>query len=145
MLAGGYLSVNLSEISGFCLTEKSWQVLRSEKQIRLKKDSVSTTVRKIKTNDFKKKNQEDLSPVLLPLWEKLRSLRLKIAKEHSLPPYCIFHDSTLKELVVLQPQDKTELLSIHGIVESKAERYGDMFLKALTAWRFEETSESENR
>lgn len=65
------------------------------------------------------------------LYGRLRSLRTRLAKEKGVPPYIIFHDRSLKEMAVEQPQDLQALLMISGVGETKAQRYGQLFLAAI--------------
>jgi ATP-dependent DNA helicase RecQ len=61
----------------------------------------------------------------------LRDLRTQIASAKGIPPYIVFSDKTLKELSNKKPQNKEEMLEVHGIGEVKFERYGDEFLELL--------------
>ena len=132
LLAAEFLTVNLAEISGFRLTEKSMPVLKGEKEIRLRKDPLP--VSKKKTVQKIKKPAPDFSdPASIGLWETLRRLRLDIARQNGLPPYAVFHDKTLKEMVALRPESRQELLQITGVGEKKAEQYGDRFIAAIKA------------
>jgi ATP-dependent DNA helicase RecQ len=65
------------------------------------------------------------------LFEQLRVLRKRIADEQSLPPYVVFHDSTLHDMVSKQPQNAHEMLLISGVSQSKMEKYGEHFLKVI--------------
>ena len=65
------------------------------------------------------------------LWEKLRALRLQLAREQEIPPYMIFHDSTLREMVLEKPHSADGFSRISGVGRSKLERYGPAFLEAL--------------
>ncbi len=65
------------------------------------------------------------------LFEALRAVRLQIARARGVPPYVIFHDTTLRELARLQPQTMAELRTIYGVGARKAEDLGEMFLAAL--------------
>jgi ATP-dependent DNA helicase RecQ len=65
------------------------------------------------------------------LFEKLRLLRLEIARKLELPPYVVFHDKTLKEMAILKPQSRTAMLQVTGIGKQKLERYGDRFLDVI--------------
>jgi ATP-dependent DNA helicase RecQ len=132
LMAAGYLTVDLSERSGFRLTKKSWPVLKGKQTIRFRRDV--RPVKSAKTGA----DQRAIDPVLddprsVALWERLRRLRLDIAKELSLPAYVIFHDKTLKEMAVFRPTTKEAFLQISGVGERKAERYGDRFLKEIRA------------
>ena len=65
------------------------------------------------------------------LFEELRKLRKKIALSENLPPYIIFHDKTLHEMVVRLPGSKEEMLDVPGISEIKFEKYGKEFLQYI--------------
>ncbi|MGB4335398.1 MAG: HRDC domain-containing protein, partial [Chromatiaceae bacterium] len=67
------------------------------------------------------------------LWERLRALRLALAQQQNLPPYVIFGDITLRELVQYRPRNLEEMSCISGIGAVKRERYGEAFLAALAA------------
>jgi ATP-dependent DNA helicase RecQ len=69
------------------------------------------------------------------LWEKLRDLRREIAEQQGIPAFVVFHDKTLKEMVALKPATREELLQVNGVGETKADRYGEAFLRAICAVR----------
>jgi ATP-dependent DNA helicase RecQ len=130
LAANGLLTVKAAEISGFRLTEKSWPVLKGEQPVELRKDlPVKKTARLPKpsappSGDFEDEHGRRL-------FEKLRHLRLEIAKRLNLPPYVVFHDKTLKEMAARRPRSRAELLAITGVGERKAEQYGDLFMEAI--------------
>ena len=65
------------------------------------------------------------------LFEALRAHRLALARDQSVPPYVIASDRTLRDMAVLQPRTLDALLSVHGIGQTKAERYGHGFLEVI--------------
>ena len=65
------------------------------------------------------------------LWEALRSLRLKLAEVSGVPPYVIFHDATLQEMVRKRPSSPDSMLRISGVGEQKNQRYGQQFLREI--------------
>jgi ATP-dependent DNA helicase RecQ len=65
------------------------------------------------------------------LFEALREVRLELARERSVPPYVIFHDSTLRELARARPLDATALTDVYGIGERKAADFGPRFLAVI--------------
>ena len=65
------------------------------------------------------------------LFEKLRLLRLEIARNLELPPYVVFHDKTLKEMAILKPKSLAAMLQVTGIGEKKLEMFGDSFLEVI--------------
>jgi ATP-dependent DNA helicase RecQ len=132
LLAAGMLSVNIGKISGYHLTEKSWQVLKGELQVRFRKDP--RPVKKAKIKKISSKQPPELmNDAGRHLFEELRRLRLDISKERGVPPFVIFHDSTLTSMAAHRPKNREELLQISGIGERKAEQFGDAFLRAINA------------
>ncbi|MEP7130383.1 MAG: DNA helicase RecQ [Sphingomicrobium sp.] len=67
-----------------------------------------------------------------PLFEALREARRQIAAAAGVPPYVIFHDSTLREIVEKKPRDLNELAQVQGVGATKLERYGEAMLAALS-------------
>ncbi|MES2778350.1 MAG: HRDC domain-containing protein, partial [Bacteroidota bacterium] len=67
----------------------------------------------------------------ITLFEQLRRLRKRIADEEELPPYVIFHDSTLNDMVTKLPQTESAMLAISGVSQNKMENYGQRFLQVL--------------
>ncbi|EPM73294.1 ATP-dependent DNA helicase RecQ, partial [Pseudomonas syringae pv. actinidiae ICMP 18886] len=64
-------------------------------------------------------------------WEALRALRRKLAEEHGVPPYVIFPDSTLLEMLRSKPGSMAEMAKVSGVGARKLERYGEAFLEVL--------------
>ena len=62
------------------------------------------------------------------LFEKLRGLRMQIAREQNLPPYIVFTDRTLIDMCVRLPQDEKTMLAVSGVARAKYDRYGEQFL-----------------
>ncbi|MHA5868538.1 HRDC domain-containing protein, partial [Pseudomonas aeruginosa] len=62
----------------------------------------------------------------------LRALRRKLAEEHSVPPYVIFPDATLLEMLRSQPRSLSDMAQVSGVGARKLERYGQAFLDVLT-------------
>jgi len=67
------------------------------------------------------------------LFERLRIVRLRIAKEHSLPPHYVFSDATLRQLACERPSTADEMLRIKGVGPRKLEMFGQDFLDAIAS------------
>jgi ATP-dependent DNA helicase RecQ len=65
------------------------------------------------------------------LFEILRALRLRIARERGVPPYVVFHDATLRELARLKPASGEALRHVYGVGARKADDLGDLVLSAI--------------
>jgi ATP-dependent DNA helicase RecQ len=67
------------------------------------------------------------------LFERLRALRLQIARSRGVPPYVIFHDTTLREMARMKPASVEALRHVYGVGARKAEDLGDVFVAVITA------------
>jgi ATP-dependent DNA helicase RecQ len=65
------------------------------------------------------------------LFERLRALRKRLADEHGLPPYVVFHDATLREMAARRPLTLSEFAELSGVGQAKLARYGDQFIAAI--------------
>ncbi|MBF8271622.1 MAG: DNA helicase RecQ [Magnetococcales bacterium] len=134
LVAGGYLEVDVEGHGGLRLCESSRAVLRGEQVVYFRRDADAPRERKSKAI-------RTPSPVSSPatespgLWEALRAMRLELAKEHALPPYIIFHDATLREIVSTMPTTLEELGKIHGVGTRKLKNYGAQVLQLVMAFR----------
>ena len=81
----------------------------------------------------RKARRERESGPIDPLFEALREARRSLAAEARVPPYVVFHDSTLREIAATRPATLTELAQVNGVGEAKLARYGDAMLAALAA------------
>jgi ATP-dependent DNA helicase RecQ len=68
------------------------------------------------------------------LFEQLRTLRKKLADENGLPPYVIFHDSTLREMSSRKPATLDDFATIPGVGQTKLNRYGEVFIAVIRAY-----------
>jgi len=78
------------------------------------------------------------------LFEILRVLRKEIADAEGMPPYVIFHDSSLRAMATYFPRNVSDFLNISGVGESKLEKYGDMFLEKIDSYCIEHKIEMSN-
>ena len=118
------------------LTERSMEVLEDGKPIMMKviaqssagkgeKESVGTR-KKGKT-----KISEDFSAKETEMFDALRALRIEIAKKEHVPPYVVFSDKSLKDMVVKKPHTKEAFLNVNGVGESKCKKYGKRFMETI--------------
>ncbi|MHB8099012.1 MAG: DNA helicase RecQ [Sulfuricurvum sp.] len=96
------------------------------------KKSLSVTIREERLVEQKKYSKTAVSTYSSdehhPIFEQLRGLRSKIAKNNGVPPYVVFSDKTLQEMAQKLPQNKTQMLQVGGVGDVKFERYGEEFL-----------------
>ena len=77
--------------------------------------------------------ESSLSPMAMARFERLRSVRARIAREKDLPAYCVCHDKTLKLIAHAAPTDVETLEQVKGMGPHKVKLYGSAFLEALQA------------
>ncbi len=128
MVAQGLLTTDSEGYGALHLTETCRSVLKGQQPVflRLQTKSQRASERREGVTD-----SVLLSAAERYLWEKLRYWRAKMAKEHGVPAYVIFHDSTLQELVRLCPQTEDELRLVSGIGVRKVDKYGSDLMAIL--------------
>ncbi|UUC48730.1 DNA helicase RecQ [Pseudomonas citronellolis] len=131
LVARGFADVDVDGFNGLRLTEACRPLLRGEETLALRRDP--------KPQRSKSPSSGGASPASQlvrqeerEMWEALRTLRRKLAQEHSVPPYVIFPDATLLEMLRSQPTTLTAMAQVSGVGARKLERYGQAFLDVLT-------------
>jgi ATP-dependent DNA helicase RecQ len=131
LVSGGYLETDIQAYGGIKLTEMARPVLKGETEVWLRRDEDTTKRKssKVERGARAKEGYEQANED--PLWHALKAKRTELAREQGVPPYVIFHDSTLLEILNQKPGNLTEMGSISGIGQAKLTRYGDAFLQVL--------------
>jgi ATP-dependent DNA helicase RecQ len=119
------------------LTDGSREVLRGERQLRLRRPAKAPAKQRSGRQQVDKSRLSvvevaDVAPGNELVYEALRTWRREVSKQHGVPAYTVFHDSTLRELARVKPQSLAELRGISGIGASKLERYGEPLLTILS-------------
>ena len=124
LVARGLLSVDLERFGALRLEERCRPMLRGEETIELRRD--------LKQKTTKRQTRSPLpNDIDVTLWEALRDCRRGFAEEQNVPPYVIFHDSTLQEMCVSLPSSLERLAEISGVGERKLEKYGPAFVGVI--------------
>jgi len=138
LVAHGYLAADSDGYGVLKLTPKAWPLLKrtaSPQTVMLRKLRKPSKEKKKRvsssSNAATRRSARDLSIEDQDLFELLRQLRSTLAKEQNVPPYVIFPDKTLVEMVIAKPTSETQMLDISGIGEVKLKRYGEPFLNEL--------------
>jgi ATP-dependent DNA helicase RecQ len=132
LVAAGFITVDMEAYGGLKLTETSRPVLRSEQEVWLRRDAAPVKrERTTKVERDARRKQPFAGANDDPLWQALKAKRMELARGQGVPPYVIFHDSTLLEMLNLKPQTLIEMGQISGVGQSKLTKYGDDFLKVL--------------
>jgi ATP-dependent DNA helicase RecQ len=130
LIAAGLLEADMAAYGGLKLTEAARPVLKGEQEVWLRRDAepekrMSKAERSARAKEAFEGANDD------PLWQALKAKRLELAREQGVPPYVIFHDSTLLEIHNRKPQTLDEMGQISGVGQAKLQKYGDEFLLVL--------------
>jgi len=130
LIAAGMLEADMAAYGGLKLTEAARPVLKGEQEVWLRRDAepekrMSKAERSARAKEAFAGANDD------PLWQALKAKRLELAREQGVPPYVIFHDSTLLEIHNRKPQTLDDMGQISGIGQAKLQKYGDEFLQVL--------------
>ena len=130
LIARGLLRVDLEGHGALKLDESCRPLLRGETNVHLRRQGPPPRPER---PDRASRESIDAAfdPVQQGLWEALRACRRRLADAQGVPPYVIFHDATLREMVRAAPTSLEELSSISGVGVAKLERYGDEFLSVI--------------
>ena len=131
LLAMGLLASDPDGHGALRLTDASRPVLRGEQIVRLRAEAAPARGGR----GGRKRTAAGATPAPAPadegLFEALRALRTRLAREQGVPPYVIFHDSTLRAIAALRPADRAALATVSGVGGAKLDRYGEALLSVV--------------
>lgn len=131
LLLLNYLEKDIDDISIFRVSEKGKKFLEDPYSVTLSKDHDFSKVREEDEEDKEigsNTQGKSYDPVLFDL---LKNLRKKTAKQKGFPPYAIFQDPSLEEIATTYPTTKEELAQVNGVGMGKVNRYGVPFLELV--------------
>jgi len=124
LIAAGHVIADADRFGGLVLTEKCRPLLRGQESIRFRKDPVQKTAKRLTKTPL----PEDID---VALWEALRAHRRDLAEEQGVPPYVIFHDSTLQSMAELMPSTLEAFGDLPGVGTRKLDKYGQGFINII--------------
>ena len=124
LIAAGHVIADADRFGGLVLTEKCRPLLRGQESIWFRKDSVQRTAKRLTKTPL----PEDID---IALWEALRAHRRDLAEEQGVPPYVIFHDSTLQAMAELMPSTLEAFGGLPGVGIRKLDKYGQGFINVI--------------
>jgi ATP-dependent DNA helicase RecQ len=129
LMVRGAVFADVAGYGSLKLTADARAILRGEGQLHLREDLIEARAGRTRT----RAPAIDIAAHEEPLWEALRNCRKRLAEEQGVPPYVIFHDRTLRDMLTQKPGSHDEMLSIVGVGQAKLERYGQEFLDVMAA------------
>ena len=133
LIARGMIIVD-ADTGGFRLAPDSRAVLKGEQEIHFRRDPAPKRTAGPASRSTGRTATLELpeDPEILDLYERLRKLRTRLARERNMAPFMIFHDATLREMAMLRPRSTSELSGISGIGEAKLQTYGEDILAIIS-------------
>ncbi|KEF32415.1 ATP-dependent DNA helicase RecQ [Marinobacter nitratireducens] len=129
LVANGYLRADPDGYGALQLTEKCRPLLKGQEQVQLRKDPVVKAERRNSKGRKSAVTREHITDQAG--WEALRACRKELAEQQGVPPYVIFHDATLFDMLERRPGTLSDLAEVNGVGAAKLEKYGEIFLEAL--------------
>ncbi|XOZ34515.1 DNA helicase RecQ [Halomonadaceae bacterium KBTZ08] len=129
LLAHGHLQSDPEGHGGLQLAPRCRELLRGEASLALREDILPASSKRKTASGSASNAPPDVADSAQ--WEQLRQFRKELADAEGVPPYIIFHDATLKEMLHARPKTLDEMAMVPGIGQAKLERYGQQFLDLL--------------
>jgi len=131
LVAAGLLEVDMEAYGGLRLSEEARPVLRGEREVWLRRDPAPAKRKTSKAERASRSKEDYAAAGEDPLWQALKDKRLELARELGVPPYVIFHDSTLLEILNRRPASLADMAEISGVGQAKLEKFGRAFLRVV--------------
>ncbi len=129
----GYIEIAFHLNNKLKLTELSKKVLFNSEKVKLANLAEFDKVKELAIEELK-------TPKKDTLFERLRELRLNLAREAGIPAYQIFNDATLREIEQLKPTTDEEFIQINGVGKLKMQNYGTKFIKEVIRFSEQKTN-----
>jgi ATP-dependent DNA helicase RecQ len=123
-----FISIKNWEYRSLGLNQKSLEILTGKAKLQLRKQEFSVATKKGKKDSAKSKEANHGRD---DLFESLKKLRNKLAKEKHLPSYIVFNDKSLHDMCSILPRNDEEFLMVHGVGQNKLDNYGEVFLELI--------------
>ena len=132
-----YIAVKNWEYRSLCLTSKSQDILTGKLRLSLRKQDESVASKKTAAKLDKRRvsssssKSKDAAHGQDALFDALKELRNRLAKEKNLPSYIVFNDKSLHDMCALRPRNASEFLMVHGVGQNKLDNYGSVFIDTI--------------
>ena len=131
LVSQNLLSVDMSNHSELIITEHGANFLKNKSTIQLRLEEKPLRSKEKMAQKASVAAASLTTEVERHLLQSLKELRMSIAREQNLPPYIIFQDRTLIDMVLLKPRTLYQLSMVNGVGQSKLQKYGDEFLRVI--------------
>lgn len=135
LIAGNYLSVDIEGYGALHLTESCRPILRGDTTLMLRKETFIKSRQKKSSRSRAVVSEQEQG-----LWDALRECRRQLAEQQDIPPYMIFHDATLMQMLEHRPDNRQQFAQLSGVGERKLELYADDFLGVIREYTEQEAN-----
>ena len=129
LIALGHLRADGEAFGALKLTQTARQVLKGETRVMLREQAARPS--RLKRRKRALREADGAAAPDSALLRALRAWRLGIAREHGVPAFVVFHESTLETIAALRPGTREALRGVSGVGETKLERYGEALLELV--------------
>ena len=132
-----YITIKNWEYRSLALTNKSQEILSGTIRLQLRKQDESVASKKTAAKSDKKRISAKSSGAdhgQDALFDALKELRNRLAKEKNLPSYIVFNDKSLHDMCAIRPRNASEFLLVHGVGQNKLDNYGSVFIDTINKY-----------
>lgn len=135
LMAAGCIALDPESNGGLTLTDQARPILRGEQRIHLRSEwqPRKSLRRANRPNEFSQSDKQ--------LWNLLRTKRAELAEIQNVPPYTIFHDSTITEMVQFRPNSLAEFSRLNGVGQVKLQKYAQIFMDVIEKYQLKDLSD----
>ena len=130
LVGGGFLTLDVAGHGGLAIGDKGRALLRGEEEFRYRRDMI----REGRKSRQRLAAPPSGNPRQEALLDRLKALRLKLARQRQVPAYVIFPDRSLIDMAARAPLTHGQFGEVHGVGAAKLEQFGDIFLKEIHAF-----------
>ena len=133
LVATGLLELDIKGYGGLKLTSSGHALLKGDQSFQYRTDILKPAGSKSQAAKAKTAEEQSLTDSEHDLFDRLKALRLDLAREREVPAFVIFSDRTLKNMAQLRPTTKDEFEQVHGVGQAKLAEFADVFLRAINS------------
>ena len=135
LVAAGHLWLDIQGFGGLSITDKGRSLLKGEESFHYRQDSLrqtsATAGGKLARKAAAQLSGEPLTTAQTLLLDRLKALRLDLAKARQVPAYLVFSDRSLIDMVQRQPRSRDDFAEVHGVGAAKLQDFAEPFLAAI--------------
>ena len=133
LVAAGFLRLDVRGYGGLASTTKGQSLLQGEMDFHYRPDTMRAAAPAASKSRKVVADAVDLSDDQTALLDRLKALRLRLAKQRRVPAYVVFTDKSLADMARLRPRNEAEFADVHGVGAAKLKKFAAQFLEEIAA------------